>query len=91
MKKKTEKKQTFIWEQNEKCQKRKCAYFLPKVRGRFFLSPFSFFSSTPFRAIFPQPKIQNVKFQFVFVGSMSTKTPTDVFQLQQNVNVRFII
>jgi hypothetical protein len=42
------KQNRWIFEGNKKFQNRKCAYFLPKERGRGSYKPFSIFSNTPF-------------------------------------------
>ena len=46
---------------NEKFQKGKCAYFLPKMRGKGSFKPITFFSSTPLREKKGKPSGQNEK------------------------------
>jgi hypothetical protein len=41
--------QRFIREENEKFQKRKCAYFLPKMRGKGSFKHFLIFFTYPLR------------------------------------------
>ena len=56
----------YVWllEGNEKFQKRKCAYFLTKLKGRWVISHFHFFSSTPIRALIGKSISKKLKTHF---------------------------
>jgi hypothetical protein len=63
---KREKNQKVYSGRKRKISEKKVDLFFTKCEGKgFFVSPFEFFSSTPFGAIFNRPKMINLKFRFL--------------------------